>query len=173
MTGRSPSDRDNQPLEKGDRVRIVQHVGWRDIEGRKTRLLGEYAYVRDADRETSVGIRLEEHAHIDLTVQSHQVALAPGMLQPEIEEPQLAQSSSDVRLIERYPSYGRPQYSTYAIGEGEGEATLMYARGCWELTYADLGVQDYEGDPAGADDDRPGGAWAAWTKARAQAERGR
>lgn len=162
-----PHDREEQPLERGDRVRIVRHIGWRDAaSGKRVRLLGEYAYVSDASRAMTVGIKLEEYPEITSNVQGHEISLAPGLHEPEVEEPQVAQSSADVELVERVPAWGRPQYSVWRIGQDEGTATLLHTRGRWELDFLDLGITDVDGGEVGEYDDSAQGAWVAWNKMR-------
>jgi hypothetical protein len=159
-------DRDEQPLEKGDRVRVVRHVGWRMLGNRRERLLGQYAYVADIGG-LSVTIRLEEHPEVRTQIQPHDIALAPGHVEPEIEQPQLAQSAADVRLTERFPSTGRAQYTTWTIGEDEGTATIMHESGHWELTFAEF-PGEYDGGEVGHHDDTATGAWNAWNRMHAR-----
>lgn len=148
-------------------MRIVCHIGWRDsAAGERVRMLGEYAYVTDATRAMTVGIRSEEYPEIALNVQAHEIELAPGMTEPEVEEPHLAQSPADVELFERYPTHGRAQYTTWVIGAEEGRATLIHATGRWELDFLDIGIADVDGGEAGEYDDSAQGAWHAWNKMR-------
>jgi hypothetical protein len=157
-------DRDDQPLEKGDRVRIVKHVGWRELAGRRRRLLGEYGYVKELGL-TLASVQLEEHPEIRTNLQPHQIALAPGTVEPEIEEPRAAQSSADVQLFERVPAYGKAQYTTWRIGEDEGTATILHESGRWELTFADF-PGERDGGEVGPYDDSALGAWNVWNRAR-------
>jgi hypothetical protein len=162
----TPTDRDDRPLEKGDRVRIVHSTEWRVVEGRRTRLHGQYAYVTEA-RQTSVSLRLEEDRAVTCTVPAHEVAIAAGMDQPELEDLRIAQSPADVELSERYPWRGRPQYSTWRIGEDEGTATLMYSSMTWELTFSERSGE-FDGGEATEYDDSATGAWNAWNRMHAQ-----
>ncbi len=163
------TDRDLLALERGDRVRIVKSTSWHQIDGKRERLLGLYAYVTDTESSaTTVSIRLEEHREITLRLQGHELALAGGMHQPEVEEAYSAQSASDVHLLERFPRSGPAQYSTYRIGEDEGTATLMHSTMRWELTFAHLGSAEYDGGGADIYDDRPSGAWDAWNRVRSR-----
>lgn len=147
-------------------MRIIRSSEWRDLDDRRTRLLGLYGYVADTSSVMTITVKLEEHPDQSIRLEPHAVALAAFDAEPEVEEPQVAQSSADVELVERIPYTGRPQYSTYRIGQNEGTATLIYHSMRWELTFADTGSNEYDGGEAGPYDDSPTGAWNAWNRAR-------
>lgn len=161
-------DREGVVLEKGDRVRVVKSSEWVYVEGKRQRLVGQYAYVTDTQSsQMTVELRLEEDPTVERKLTPDTVSLAPGMVEPEIEEPQRATSSHDVELIERYPRHGRAEYSVYRIGEDEGTATLLHNTMTWELTFAEVSMQEYDGGKADKYDDSPSGAWSVWNRMRA------
>lgn len=157
-----PTDRDEQSLEKGDRVRIIRSSEWKELDGKRRRLAGLYGYVTDDSSLTTISVRLEEHQGVVVRVQPHTVALAAFDTEPEVEQSHMAQSSADVQLLERVPYTGRTEYSVYEIGDGEGTATLMYHNMHWELRFVETGDAEYDGGEAGPYDDSPSGAWSAW-----------